>query len=67
MVNSIEAIIMENQSLMVRELGAMLDISKSSIQNILSKKWKTKLVSSVWVLHNLTIEKLMKQVLVFHK
>ncbi len=52
---------------MVRELEAMLDISKSLVQNILSKKFKMRSVSSVWVPYLVMVEQLAKRVLVCHE
>ncbi len=52
-----EAFVIEDRSLMVREPGAaMFDISKSLVQNILPKKLKMKRVPSAWVAHHLTME-----------
>ncbi len=67
MVNTVKAIIMEDQYLMVRELGATLHICQSSVQNILSTKLKMKCVLSVWVPYYLIMEQFAKWVSVCHE
>ena len=61
-VNTIQALILEDRFLSCRQIAAIMNISKSSVINILSDKLKMRRVSSCWVPHHLTTEQLENRV-----
>ncbi len=62
LVNTISAIINEDGSLTCEEIAQAVDISKSTVHNILKKKLGLRRVSAKWVPHLLTTEQLARRV-----
>ncbi len=61
-VNTILVIVQEDASLTVREIAALVHVSKSTVDNILTKELKLQRICALWVPHFLTQEQLQHRV-----
>ncbi len=66
-INTIAVIVQEDASLTVREITALVHVSKSTVDNILTKELKLWRVCAQWVPHFLTWEQLQRRVDVCRK